>query len=68
MSLQTRSPAVTPSRSVPAADTASFEEQVREYAYRIYLSRLREGVPGDAASDWLRAEQELRRRLPRQAA
>lgn len=68
MSLPTRDAAGTPFRSVPAADTARFEEQVREYAYRIYLSRLREGVPGDAASDWLRAEQELRRRLPRQAA
>ena len=65
MSLHTRIPAGTPSRSVPAHDTASFQEQVREYAYRIYLSRLREGVPGDAASDWLRAEQELRRRLAR---
>ena len=68
MSLPTRGAAGTPFRSVPAADTVSFEEQVREYAYRIYLSRIREGVPGDAATDWLRAEQELRRRLPRQAA
>ena len=62
MSLPTRGTTGTLSRPVPATETVSFEEQVREYAYRIYLSRLREGVPGDAASDWLRAEQELRRR------
>ena len=49
------------SETAPGNDTLSFEEQVRERAYRIYLSRLREGVPGDPATDWLRAEQELRR-------
>ena len=38
------------------------EEQIRMRAYQIYLSRVREDVPGDPASDWLRAEQELRRR------
>ena len=38
------------------------EEQIRMRAYQIYLSRLREDVPGDPASDWLRAEQELRYR------
>ena len=48
--------------SRPQASAPSFEEQVRESAYKIYLSRIREGVPGDAATDWLRAEQELRRR------
>ena len=36
------------------------EEQVRKRAYQIFLSRQREGVPGDPISDWVRAEQELR--------
>ena len=62
MSLPTRGASGIMSGYKTAAEPVSFEEQVREYAYRIYLSRLREGVPGDAASDWLRAEQELRRR------
>jgi hypothetical protein len=38
------------------------EEQIRNRAYQIYLSRVREDVPGDPVSDWVRAEQELRRR------
>ncbi len=38
------------------------EEQIRKRAYQIYLSRLREDVPGDPVSDWVRAEQELRYR------
>lgn len=41
------------------------EQQVRERAYRIYQARMREGVPGDPVSDWLRAEQELRPRRRR---
>lgn len=49
--------------SAAAPGARSLEEQIREYAYKIYLSRLREGVPGDAATDWLRAEKELRARL-----
>ena len=37
-------------------------EQIRQRAYELYLSRIREDVPGDPATDWLRAEQELRNR------
>ena len=49
--------------SAAAPGARSLEEQIQEYAYRIYLSRLREGVPGDPVTDWLRAEKELRSRL-----
>jgi hypothetical protein len=45
----------------PEPGSRSFEEQVRQRAYEIYLSRKREDAPGDAVSDWVRAEQELRR-------
>ena len=38
------------------------EEQVRQRAYEIFLSRQREDVPGNPVTDWLRAEQELRAR------
>jgi len=32
---------------------------VRQLAYEIYENRIREGLPGDAYSDWLQAEKEL---------
>jgi predicted amino acid racemase len=32
---------------------------VRQIAYEIYVSRLREGIPGDTYSDWMQAEKEL---------
>jgi len=38
------------------------EQQIRQRAYEIFLSRQREDVPGDPVSDWVRAEQELRNR------
>jgi hypothetical protein len=49
--------------SAAAPNSRNLEEQIQEYAYRIYLSRVREGVPGDPVTDWLRAEKELRTRL-----
>jgi hypothetical protein len=49
--------------SAAAPNASSMEGQIREYAYRIFLSRQREGVPGDPVTDWLRAEKELRGRL-----
>ncbi len=47
----------------PARYTAAVvtEEQVRLRAYRIFETRRREGIQGDAVTDWVRAEQELRR-------
>jgi hypothetical protein len=36
------------------------EQQIRERAYQIYVSR--NGGPGDALSDWLEAEAQLRAR------
>ncbi|HZP46710.1 MAG TPA: DUF2934 domain-containing protein [Candidatus Binataceae bacterium] len=36
-------------------------EQIRERAYELFLRR--DGAPGDALSDWLDAERELRARL-----
>ena len=46
----------------PAPAARAAEEQIRTRAYQIFLSRQREGVPGDPVSDWVRAEQELRSR------
>jgi hypothetical protein len=48
--------------SAPMHRARATEEQIRQRAYEIYLSRIREDVPGDPATDWLRAEQELRNR------
>ena len=46
----------------------SSHQQVRRRAYEIFLERGATGRKGDAASDWLEAEQEIRnRRIPIQA-
>jgi hypothetical protein len=39
----------------------SREEEIRRRAYSIYEARAHRGEAGDALSDWLKAEQELRR-------
>ncbi len=46
------------SAPVPAPKAAVSDEQIRRRAYEIYLRR--NGGPGDARSDWLQAETELR--------
>jgi hypothetical protein len=40
------------------------QEQIRVRAYEIYLRR--KGGPGDAHSDWVQAERELRREMSSQ--
>ena len=65
MNLTRQPTAATPGtrpESSSGPEARNLEEQIRLRAYRIYLSRLREDVPGDPASDWMRAEQELRSR------
>jgi len=37
------------------------EEIIRRIAYRIYQERQRLGLPGDALSDWLKAEEEYKK-------
>ena len=46
----------------PGTRSRITSEEIRQRAYEIYLSRVREEVPGDPVSDWVRAEQELRYR------
>lgn len=36
------------------------EQSIRKRAEEIYHRRMKEGTPGDAESDWIQAEQELR--------
>lgn len=48
--------------TAPRPEARTTEEQVRQRAYQLFLSRQREGVPGDPITDWVRAEQELRNR------
>ncbi len=36
------------------------ENEIRQRAHEIYVQRLRTGTPGDARSDWLIAEGQLR--------
>jgi hypothetical protein len=40
------------------AETTIGEDRIRARAYELYL--MRNGAPGDAESDWYRAEAELR--------
>ncbi len=44
-----------------ACATTPTEEQIRMRAFEIFLRR--NGGPGDALSDWIQAEQELRAEL-----
>jgi len=50
-------------RSLPVTDAVGIsptvEEHVRFQAYLLFEERQHAGVPGDAVSDWLRAEREL---------
>ncbi len=39
-------------------------ENIETRAYDIYRGRQRDGIPGDAQSDWLRAERELSSFVP----
>ena len=42
-------------------DRKKREEVIRIIAYRIYQERQRLGIPGDALSDWLKAEEEYKK-------
>lgn len=42
-----------------SANHAPSQEEIRRRAYEIYLER--DGLPGDALDDWLRAERELQK-------
>lgn len=46
--------------SVETADSGPTEDEIRQRAHEIYLSR--NGAPGNAEVDWLQAEIELRTR------
>jgi hypothetical protein len=43
-----------------SATAPTTDERIRRRAYEIYRERQRLGLPGDPASDWLRAEKQLR--------
>jgi hypothetical protein len=45
------------------AQRSPTDEQIRERAFQVYLRR--NGGPGDAHSDWIQAERELRTELNR---
>ncbi|UCG33760.1 MAG: DUF2934 domain-containing protein [Phycisphaerales bacterium] len=43
-----------------STSTRITQQRIRRRAYEIYRERQRLGLPGDPASDWLRAEKQLR--------
>jgi hypothetical protein len=59
----TKSNMTAKSSSKPRALTGPTDEQIRARAYEIFLRR--KGGPGDAHSDWVQAERELREALSR---
>jgi hypothetical protein len=50
---------VQPHAEDTSANHAPSQEEIRSRAYEIYLER--DGLPGDALDDWLRAERELQK-------
>jgi len=53
------SPAARPGERA-SSSTQNLEERTRAKAYEIYQARCSAGRPGDASTDWLDAERELR--------
>jgi hypothetical protein len=41
----------------------SYDDTVRERAYQLYEARMQSNHPGDPVSDWLEAEQLVRKQL-----
>ncbi len=37
------------------------ENDIRKKAQKIYEERIKKGIPGDAESDWVKAEKELKK-------
>ena len=52
--------ALTMESSKQTSQTQPTDEQIRQRAYEIYLSRNEAQAPGDEVQDWLQAEGELR--------
>ena len=50
---------IQPHAEDTSANHAPSHEEIRRRAYEIYLER--DGLPGDALDDWLRAERELQK-------
>jgi|YelNatPaOPRAMG01_1025707.scaffolds.fasta_scaffold02393_10 predicted HTH domain antitoxin len=40
----------------------NFQEEIRKRAEEIYKERISKNKPGDALSDWLQAEKEIKRK------
>ena len=53
----------TPKASAAPPNKLS-EEEIRLLAYRLYERRLESGAAGDAAGDWIQAEQLLSNNVP----
>lgn len=47
----------------PPTDLSHFLEEVRRKAHEIYLARHRENAPGDDISDWLKAEEIVKKKI-----
>ena len=51
----------TGASKTPAIDLSQFIRLVEDKAYDVFMARQKAGKPGDALSDWLKAEKEIRK-------
>jgi hypothetical protein len=51
----------TTSATATATKKRITENDIRKKAQKIYEERVKKGIPGDAESDWVNAEKELRK-------
>jgi hypothetical protein len=59
VTLEPNASPIQPHAEDTSASYAPSHEEIRRRAYEIYLER--NGLPGDALDDWLRAERELQK-------
>ena len=59
MTLELDARPIQPRSEDTSANHAPSHEEIKRRAYEIYLER--NGLPGDALDDWLRAERELQK-------
>jgi|GEM_PF-3165136 len=61
MNAKTKRVSVTASKTkADPAGSQDLEARIRARAFEIFQHRMRCGIPGDAVSDWLQAEREIR--------
>jgi len=48
-------------KTVQTPKTEDLHKKIKDKAHAIYLKRVKQGIPGNAESDWIEAEKEINR-------